>query len=114
MNKTQHLLLLMMEECAEVAHCCSKAMRFGLNAVQEGQELNKAERIAAELTDLFAVVRMLEEETGHILILPSPEAVRAKREKVEKHMNISHDLGQLEEESDGQGICDGPSHGGPC
>ena len=98
MNKTQHLLLLVMEECAEVAHRCSKSIRFGLGEVQEGQELNNAERIKGELTDLFAVLRMLEDETGLLLFWLRLEDINDKQYKVKRHMNISRDLGQLEEE----------------
>lgn len=100
MNRTQHLLLLVMEECGEVAHRCSKAIRFGIDDVEAGQVLTAAQRIGAELTDLYAVLEMLKKETGldafNHLFDPRDSEVRAKRDKVERHMNISRDLGQLD------------------
>jgi hypothetical protein len=61
MTETQHLLLCLGEECAEVAQRVSKALRFGLQEVQDGQELTNADRIAFELDDLRAVARILQE-----------------------------------------------------
>ena len=103
MTRTQYLLLLVMEECGEVAHECSKAMRFGLDEVQPGQSveqaLNNAQRIAAELTDLYAVLELLEKETGLAvfdhLFDPKHSEVQAKRDKVATYMKKSRDLGQL-------------------
>lgn len=95
MTPTQHLLLLTMEECAEVAHRCSKAIRFGLDDVEEGQELSAAQRLTAELTDLYTVILMLTEETG-IPIRTHPDDVRAKRAKVEKYMTLSRERGLLD------------------
>lgn len=53
MNITEHLLVIAMEETAEVQQRISKAIRFGLSEVQEGQSLNNAQRIMYELTDLL-------------------------------------------------------------
>ncbi len=100
MNQTQHLLLLVSEECAEVAHRCSKAIRFGLDEVQPGQPvecaLTNAQRLTAELTDLHAVVLMLAEETG-LRIVADRDAVEAKRDKVEKYMKLSRERGLLDD-----------------
>ena len=96
MNKTQHILLLAMEECGEVAHRFSKAIRFGLDDVEDGQELTAAERIKVELTDLYAILEMLKKETGldafSHLFDPRDSEVRAKRDKVEKYMKLSRQL----------------------
>ncbi len=99
MNQTQHLLVLAVEECFEVAHRCSKAIRFGFDEVQDGQELHNAQRIADELTDLFAVMLMLEVETGHTLLDldPCSDGVHTKRDKVEKYMKLSRERGLLDD-----------------
>ncbi len=94
MAPTQHLLLLTMEECAEVAHRCSKGARFGLDEVQPEQTLTNAQRLSAELTDLHTVILMLAEEAG-LPIGAHPDDVQAKRAKVEKYMKLSRERGQL-------------------
>lgn len=93
MNRQEHLLTILAEECAEVAQRATKALRFGLDEVQPGQDLTNAERIVVELTDLFAVVLMLEEE-GH-LVLDGSGGENAKRAKVEKYLLLSEMLGTL-------------------
>jgi hypothetical protein len=61
MERTQYLLICLSEECAEVSQRASKALRFGLQEVQSGQEQTNAERIAQEFQDLLAIIEMLEE-----------------------------------------------------
>jgi NTP pyrophosphatase (non-canonical NTP hydrolase) len=95
-NRTEHLLVCLAEECAEVSQRVSKALRFGLAEVQPGQPLNNAERIAGELDDLFAVARILADEG----ILPregpdGAEVVEGKRAKIERCMAISREQGVL-------------------
>lgn len=94
MNRQEHLLAILAEECAEVAQRASKALRFGLGEVQPGQELTNAERIEGELTDLFSVVLMLVDE-GHLVLKDRRGAEVAKRAKVEKFLQLSEQLGTL-------------------
>jgi hypothetical protein len=96
MNRTEHLLTCLAEECAEVAQRVSKALRFGLSEVQPGQELTNAERINLELDDLISVACILQTER----VLPSggpptEEATQAKRAKIENFMAISRKRGVL-------------------
>lgn len=94
MNRREHLLTILAEECAEVAQRASKALRFGLGEVQPGQSLTNAERIVGELTDLFSVVSMLVDEE-HINLCGNVAVERAKRAKVEKFLQLSEQLGTL-------------------
>ena len=97
MTRTEHLLTILAEECAEVAQRASKALRFGLDEQQSGQELTNAERIAGEMDDLVAVWAMLRMEPGWH---PRPSEVagyQAKREKVEKYLRYSAIIGTLAE-----------------
>jgi NTP pyrophosphatase (non-canonical NTP hydrolase) len=92
MNRTEHLLTCLAEECAEVAQRVSKALRFGLTEVQPGQGKDNAERIAEELGDLYAVALILADEN----VIPLAEApLTAKREKIERFMSISREQGAL-------------------
>lgn len=91
MKVTEHLLTILAEECAEVAQRASKALRFGLEEIQEGQELTNAQRIEQEFADLTAVFAMLQ------LNPPTREQIDAKREKVIKFIEYSQECGTLDE-----------------
>ena len=69
MNRQEFLLTIMAEECVEVAQRISKALRFGLDEVQPGQEFKNSERILGEMMDLLAVAQMIEQEAG-VKLLP--------------------------------------------
>lgn len=93
MNRNEHLLIHVGEECAEVAQRCSKALRFGLNEVQRDQPDNNQKRILQELNDLIAVVEMLFDCPIEDVINRSE--VVAKKEKVEKYLRYSGEVGTL-------------------
>jgi len=59
MTREEHLLDILIEECAEVIQRVTMAKRFGLLEVQPAQELNNQQRIILEFCDLAAVVEML-------------------------------------------------------
>lgn len=91
MNRTEHLLVKLMEECAEVAQEASKAAIFGLEEVMPGQPLTNRDRVLKELNDLWAVCEML------YLSTIDRAAIQAKKEKVEKFMNYARSIGTLED-----------------
>jgi NTP pyrophosphatase (non-canonical NTP hydrolase) len=95
MTRTEHLLTILAEECAEVAHRASKALRFGLEEVQEGQDLTNAERIKEELDDLSAIINMLGEE-GALNITPNTLAILRKCQKVRHYLEYSKQCGTLD------------------
>jgi hypothetical protein len=103
MNRQEHLLAIAEEECAEVAQRCSKALRFGLDEVQEGQPLNNRARIIYELTDLLAtleilgVVRFVDAFDGSVAVAIDAgyAAIDAKRAKIEKFLDYSASVGTL-------------------
>lgn len=94
MNRTEHLLTTLAEECAEVAQRCSKAARFGLSEVQPGQDLTNAQRILQEWYDAIAVLQMLIAD-GALPVPASHESVLAKKEKVERFLVYSAQCGTL-------------------
>jgi hypothetical protein len=95
MTEEEHLLACLAEECAEVAHRACKALRFGLDDVQEGHVLTNADRIYLEFHDLLAVMEMLEE--AGILSPPlNPEGrIRDKKERVLEYMVYAGQRGTL-------------------
>ncbi|MGY6251139.1 hypothetical protein ACXIUS_26965 [Bosea thiooxidans] len=97
MNRTEHLLECLSEECSEVSQRVSKALRFGLKEVQSGQELTNAQRIVEELHDLISVAHLLYSAGVIGSIWPSQEHTAAKSAKIEKFMEISRREGVLED-----------------
>ena len=100
MNRTEHLLVKLAEECAEVAQRATKALRFGLLEVQPGQPLNNAERLVGELTDLYAVIDLLAKEGA---ISAETLDLEPKRARIEKYLAYSASLGTLSTHPQGTG-----------
>lgn len=97
MTRTEHLLWVLAEECAEVAQRVSKAARFGLGEVEPGQPDSNAKRIEQEVADLLATYGMLV-SMGH-LIPTSYMTFVGKAAKVEKFLKYSAECGTLDPES---------------
>lgn len=97
LTKEQYLLIQLAEECAEVSHRVSKALRFGLAEVQEGQTLTNSERLVAEIVDCVAVMDVIH-DAG---ILDLNDTVleakfEEKKDKIAKYMAYSRDNGILQ------------------
>ena len=95
MNKTEHLLTCLIEECAEIQKSAAKALRFGLDDhAPDGPVITNSDSIAAECIDLLAVIEMLQDEN----IIPAtntPQAIQAKKDKVTKYMEYAKNRGTL-------------------
>lgn len=91
MTRTEHLLDILIEECAEVIQRATKAKRFGLLEVQPEQEQNNLERLIYELNDVVAAADMVEPGWMH------EGMIDAKKEKVEKFLVYSKQCGTLED-----------------
>lgn len=96
MTRTEHLLCILAEECVEVAHRVSKALRFGLGEVQPGQSATNADRIEAEVADMLAAVQMLVEERIIGDPIANDLAIRAKVAKVERFLAFSAGRGLVD------------------
>jgi len=93
LTKKQILLIQLMEECDEVSQRCAKALRFGLDEVQEGQIMTNEERIRLEFNDLLAVADILNEngvDVGRV-----SNWVSVKRKKIEHYLQHSAKEGIL-------------------
>jgi hypothetical protein len=101
MNKQEHLLTILSEECAEVAQCASKALRFGLKDIKPGTQKQNTERIMEEFYDLVATMEKLQSynvlpEWGEDRINFHKEA---KKSQVEKFLDYSEKVGTLQKHS---------------
>lgn len=99
MTRMQYLLGKVAEEAAEVAQRALKAQEFGMREVQPGQPLNNAERLQYEVNDLVGVLRMAFDEFSSpedFLFLFDPDLQFLKMQKVEKFMQYSRELGEVE------------------
>jgi hypothetical protein len=91
-TREEHLGVIGMEECNEVAQRISKALRFGRDQVQPGQSETNRERVHAEFTDLCATLDMLD-----FSIVPDARRMAEKRAKVETFLAYSAVCGTLTE-----------------
>lgn len=94
MNKTEHLLACLIEECAEIQKAATKALRFGLN--DRYKETTPAEDIAHECCDLIAVIELLE-EAGLIEKTGTIQAIEQKKARISLYMDYSRERGTLSE-----------------
>jgi len=97
MNKTEHILACIIEECAEVQQAATKALRFGLEDRYPDRPPNTSNRqdIISELADLRAVMDMA---CGLGLGIWMPLANPDKRKKVGKWMAHAVGTGALVED----------------
>lgn len=95
MKKREHLLVILAEECAEVAHRVAKALRFGLDETQAGHDRTNGQRIADEMQDLSAAWQMLRDQE-HLPYLDF-SSIAEKKAKVNRYLEYSESCGTLDE-----------------
>lgn len=96
MNRKEHLITILGEECVETSQRASKALRFGTDEVQPGQDKTNVERVVHEFNDIVAMMEMLQKE-GIVSEIFDRTAIANKKEQVEKFLKYSSDLGTLQE-----------------
>lgn len=82
-----HLLLCLMEECAEVSIEASKAQRFGRRTFHKTQVLSPEQRLDYELNDIYAIVELLA-DLG-VNLKESSVKKAAKKAKLKRTMTYS-------------------------
>ena len=91
MNKIEHLLTCLAEECGEAIQAGAKANRFGLDHTwPEKGEANRRV-LEREIADILGVA----EELGLVI---RTKDIEAKRAKLRKMMELSRELGTLEKD----------------
>ena len=88
MNRREHLLIILGEECSELHKETCKILRFGYDH-------DKWMRLQAEYNEILAMVQMIADEG--ISIYEHEHMIQAKKEKVERFLLESKKLGTLED-----------------
>jgi len=83
MNRREELLVITMEECAEVSQACSKMLRFN--------EQVDYENLQDEIGDLMCMVQLLK-ENGLITEKQINERIKVKREKLKKWSSLINEV----------------------
>lgn len=94
MNRQEHLLTILSEECAEVTQSVTKSLRFGLDDFWKDSPVNR-DKITQEMGDLLGIFFMLVGEG--IIDAPAESLISAKREKIEKFLQYARERGTLTE-----------------
>jgi len=101
MNKTEYLLIHLMEEAAEVQQAASKCLRFGFDGYNPDDPMRTTNSydLKQELKDLRATEVMLARE-GHIECDQNLSGLDLgkKIEKIEHYMNVSKRCGTLNDD----------------
>ena len=96
MNRQEHILTIVAEECAEIAQRASKALRFGLDEIEPGEDDDNFERMLAEFADLCGVLELVRPGAS---IEGMTKALRpkinAKKDRVESFLSYSKERGTL-------------------
>jgi len=102
MNNKNHLLSLVMEECAEIAKVASKAQRFGKGSVGPTEKFDNEQLMILELNDLLTIFKLLQEEEeffpDYMNDFEDLEYQNKKRERIDKYRAYSKKIGTLEDD----------------
>lgn len=110
MTETEHLLTVLIEECAEIQYAAAKALRFGLDDTFRGEDaMTPRQEIQFELDDLEGVAQLMGE--AGIIGNKSQANANAKKMKVREMLAYSESQGRLrlsevgltEQQSNGNG-----------
>lgn len=85
---TREILLILMEECAEVTQAISKAFRFGPDQIKPTKDYTNIFMVEQELGDLLAMVDLLVKKDIGVTEAGLQQAKKAKLEKLKQWSNI--------------------------
>ena len=99
MNKAEHLLTCLSEECSEVIKAVCKAQRFGLQDGYPDTDRTNEGDIQEEFAQAVAVMEMLEEEVfGSRNTKKLTRIMEAKKANVRNWMEYAQETGALDED----------------
>ena len=87
MIKTDEIMYILQEECAEVTQAISKCLRFGIDNYKPGKPKTNREHLAEEIGDLIAMIELCY-ENDIVDPLQVKEAQHRKFDKLKKWSTI--------------------------
>jgi NTP pyrophosphatase (non-canonical NTP hydrolase) len=93
MTIDEMLLVMTIEECAEVQQAISKILRFGIDTENPNTKITNKDKLQAELVDMMALVFLL--ASKHLLIMPNTETLLDRVKMIEVSLQLSEKLGRL-------------------
>jgi hypothetical protein len=96
MSPLEHVLACLAEECSEVIHATTKAMRFGWDDGHPNGSTNNAQDMVREINDLLGVIEVLKQMPLPLEGLGDPEQIAAKQAKVLRLMAYAEARGALQ------------------
>ncbi len=85
---TKEVLLILQEECAEVAQAISKCFRFGPDQMKPGKDRTNINMLEEEIGDLYAMVELLTDLNIGVSNKGIKEAKKKKFEKLKTWSNL--------------------------
>ena len=106
MDKQEHLLTILGEECSELHQDICKALRFGMNDKGPDNKLDNTQLMFKEFNDILAMADMINEYvtsmpwsgvtyTDKGILYRDDKMVQKKKDKVEKYLAYSKEKGTL-------------------
>ena len=106
MDRKEHLLTILGEECSELHQDICKALRFGMNDKSPISVLDNTQLMFKEFNDILAMVDMINEYvtnepwngvtyTEEGILYRDENMIQAKKAKVEKYLLYSKEKGTL-------------------
>ena len=91
MTRSEHLLVILMEECMEFAKDASKSLRFSPDSNYDG--VTNREKLQREYNDILGTLELLEAEGIHVT--RDENLIQAKINKIECFLEDSKRIGTL-------------------
>lgn len=88
-DNTREVLLILQEECAEVAQAISKCFRFGPDQMKPGKDVTNINMLEEELGDLFAMVELLTDLNIGVTVKGINQSKKKKFVKLKTWSNLT-------------------------
>ena len=88
-EELREILIILQEECNEVAKEICKIMRYGPDQIKPGTELTNIQHLAGELGDLSAMIELLQDQDVGVTVEGMEEAKKKKFKKLKQWSNLT-------------------------
>lgn len=88
-NELREILIILQEECNEVAKEICKIMRYGPDQIKPGTKLTNIQHLEHELGDLTAMIELLQDKNVGVTLDGMNKAQKKKFEKLKQWSNLT-------------------------